>query len=401
MARASPRALPSVAVVGGGVAGALCAHLLCQRGASVTVMDMGKQVPGGRSSTRRAVSGGVQYQFDHGAQFFRASSPAMQQLVRQWMDAGVVAEWKPRAGVYDVASGSWRPREELGAEEAARHGNGFFGSLLPSSPSPAGGAGGGPMYVGTPSMDALVAHLLGSCGPPGTGGDVHLRQNTRVHKARYADGRWWLEGERVHVGSNGGVDPGLPPPAQPTTGPAAGPTVGTVANGGGTVVGAAGGATQWNLGAFDALVITDCNAVRHGSPGYIALEGGTSALAALRQKLTALPRDPLFALCVGWAQGAAGPLLPGDAVTVAGGSAIDFVVNDTSKPGRERRDGISCWVAITRPDYARRIVGGGSGPGGLPPSGPEYQAKKAQEIWTAMQADLRVTMGGCERGCAA
>lgn len=40
---------------------------------------------------------------------------------------GVVAEWKPRAGVYDVASGSWRPREELGAEEAARHGNGWVG----------------------------------------------------------------------------------------------------------------------------------------------------------------------------------------------------------------------------------------------------------------------------------
>lgn len=93
----------------------------------------------------------------------------------------------------------------------------------------------------------------------------------QVHKARYADGRWWLEGERVHVGSNGGVDPGLPPPAQPTTGPAAGPTVGTVANGGGTVVGAAGGATQWNLGAFDALVITDCNAVRHGR---LAVGGG-------------------------------------------------------------------------------------------------------------------------------
>lgn len=55
--------------------------------------------PGGRSSTRRAVSGGVQYQFDHGAQFFRASSPAMQQLVRQWMDAGGAAEqWAGGAG---------------------------------------------------------------------------------------------------------------------------------------------------------------------------------------------------------------------------------------------------------------------------------------------------------------
>lgn len=45
--------------------------------------------------------------------------------------------------------------------------------------------------------------------------------------------------------------------------------------------------------------------------------------------------------------------------------------------GRERRDGISCWVAITRPDYARRIVGGGSGPGGLPPSGGSHQGGTA------------------------
>lgn len=37
---------PRNAVYAPGVAGALCAHLLCQRGASVTVMDMGKQVPG-------------------------------------------------------------------------------------------------------------------------------------------------------------------------------------------------------------------------------------------------------------------------------------------------------------------------------------------------------------------
>lgn len=72
----------------------------------------------------------------------------------------------------------------------------FFGSLLPSSPSPAGGAGGGPMYVGTPSMDALVAHLLGSCGPPGTGGDVHLRQNTRVSGWGGAGGM--LRGEWTH-----------------------------------------------------------------------------------------------------------------------------------------------------------------------------------------------------------
>lgn len=58
--------------------------------------------------------------------------------------------------------------------------------------------------------------------------------------------------------------------------------------------------------AVNRLTIPSSPRAPPGSPGYIALEGGTSALAALRQKLTALPRDPLFALCVGWAQ--VGPL---------------------------------------------------------------------------------------------
>eukprot|EP00198_Chlamydomonas_reinhardtii_P011585 XP_001700922.1 predicted protein [Chlamydomonas reinhardtii] len=263
---------------------------------------MGKNMPGGRMSTR-FTSGGHQY--DHGCQFFKATSPAMKKLVAEWVAAGVVAEWRPKLGVYDASSGVFKRREELSAAELQAAGSGFFDSLSPAS---------GPMYVAKPSMDTLV-------------------------------------------GSNGGVDPGLP------------------------------AGELWNLGVFDALLITD------SSPGQITFEGGTAALSALVARLAALTRVPLFSLMVGWPPNVAGALLPGDAVHVVGGSAVQWVANDTSKPGRERDDGLTCWVAVTKPEFAAKLIGDIGPLASLPPAGPDYNAKKAQEVWAGMQADLRAAMG--------
>ena len=101
----------------------------------------------------------------------------------------------------------------------------FFDSLSPAS---------GPMYVAKPSMDTLVAHLLEQCparggtgaaagaaagggGGAGAGGDEDeggggwgegantLRLNTRVRKARFTDGKWYLAGERVQVRGEWGM----------------------------------------------------------------------------------------------------------------------------------------------------------------------------------------------------
>ncbi|PNW83389.1 hypothetical protein CHLRE_05g245150v5 [Chlamydomonas reinhardtii] len=341
---------------------------------------MGKNMPGGRMSTR-FTSGGHQY--DHGCQFFKATSPAMKKLVAEWVAAGVVAEWRPKLGVYDASSGVFKRREELSAAELQAAGSGFFDSLSPAS---------GPMYVAKPSMDTLVAHLLEQCparggtgaaagaaagggGGAGAGGDEDeggggwgegantLRLNTRVRKARFTDGKWYLAGERVQVGSNGGVDPGLP------------------------------AGELWNLGVFDALLITDSQVARPGSPGQITFEGGTAALSALVARLAALTRVPLFSLMVGWPPNVAGALLPGDAVHVVGGSAVQWVANDTSKPGRERDDGLTCWVAVTKPEFAAKLIGDIGPLASLPPAGPDYNAKKAQEVWAGMQADLRAAMG--------
>jgi renalase len=60
----------SVAVIGGGIAGLICARTLIAHRLAVTVLDTGRE-PGGRISTRQ-VDG---YRFDDGAQYFTARDP--------------------------------------------------------------------------------------------------------------------------------------------------------------------------------------------------------------------------------------------------------------------------------------------------------------------------------------
>ena len=54
-----------VAVVGGGMAGVVCARTLVQAGHRVTLFEKSREF-GGRMATRRTEFGG----FDHGAQYF-------------------------------------------------------------------------------------------------------------------------------------------------------------------------------------------------------------------------------------------------------------------------------------------------------------------------------------------
>jgi len=81
----------SVAVIGAGIAGLVCAGALTGHGLAVTVFDKGR-APGGRISTRR--EGGVA--FDHGAQFFAARDPAFRSALSGWSAAGVAVRWEGR-----------------------------------------------------------------------------------------------------------------------------------------------------------------------------------------------------------------------------------------------------------------------------------------------------------------
>lgn len=86
------RAAPfSVAVIGGGMSGLICARRLAERQCVVTVFDKGRE-PGGRMATRHTDG----YQFDYGAQYFSVRDPRFQRDVDAWRRDGLVAEWHGR-----------------------------------------------------------------------------------------------------------------------------------------------------------------------------------------------------------------------------------------------------------------------------------------------------------------
>ncbi|KAI5440557.1 uncharacterized protein LOC127122722 isoform X2 [Lathyrus oleraceus] len=90
-----------VAVLGGGISGAVCASTLARNGVSVTLFESARG-PGGRMSQRREkTEDGKELHFDHGAPFFSVSKPEVMRLVQEWQSRGLVAEWKEKFGSFD------------------------------------------------------------------------------------------------------------------------------------------------------------------------------------------------------------------------------------------------------------------------------------------------------------
>ncbi|XP_069499453.1 renalase-like [Ambystoma mexicanum] len=85
---------PSVAIVGGGISGLVCAARLSQLGiTNTTVLDTGKRAPGGRCSSRYInIDGAVQI-FDHAVQFFTVSDPRFAKIVSFLHSKKAVQVW--------------------------------------------------------------------------------------------------------------------------------------------------------------------------------------------------------------------------------------------------------------------------------------------------------------------
>lgn len=91
-----------VAVLGGGISGAVCASTLARNGVSVTLFESARG-PGGRMSQRREkTEDGKELHFDHGAPFFSVSKPEVARLVQEWESRGLVAEWREKFGSFDI-----------------------------------------------------------------------------------------------------------------------------------------------------------------------------------------------------------------------------------------------------------------------------------------------------------
>ncbi|KAJ7948894.1 FAD/NAD(P)-binding oxidoreductase family protein [Quillaja saponaria] len=106
-----------VAVVGGGISGAVCASTLAKNGVSVILFESARG-PGGRMSQRREkTEDGKELLFDHGTPFFMLSKSGVSCLVREWESRGLVAEWKEKIGCFDFLSNKFVDIEQEGTNQ--------------------------------------------------------------------------------------------------------------------------------------------------------------------------------------------------------------------------------------------------------------------------------------------
>jgi len=347
----------SVAVVGGGIAGLVCARELASRGHRVTLFDLGRAAPGGRASTRTTTWRTVQ--FDHGAQALScaappppppsppASSPAgagpaaaaassssFAAMVEGWRREGLVAPWGEeeaqggggRVGVYDATTGAYAPRVAWAAAGGA--GTGAVGSAAaaaaagmsaPPATAPnfflelvAGrqqGSAAAPspaplLYVGVPSTDALCKGLARALLAEADGGNDNGSGNNSnsggggKHTLRQGVGVTRARFDpraRSWVLEGRAPDKALRSHADRRATPAY---------------------TPWNEGGpFDALVLADRMAGSKGTPGYVELEGGGGAAARLSAALSGVRLAPCLVLMLAYERGA---LEEEEATAVAG-----------------------------------------------------------------------------------
>ena len=124
-------------VIGAGPAGLSAARALTSQGRSVVVLDKGRG-PGGRLSSRRT----GETRFDHGCKELTFQEPETSPDLREWIEAGVVAPWRP--ALKD-------------------------------------GSTAGSYHVGTPAMNQVIKHLAR---------DLEVRFNARVVELRSCEAGW-------------------------------------------------------------------------------------------------------------------------------------------------------------------------------------------------------------------
>lgn len=139
--------LPTVAIVGAGMAGLTCARILADHQIPVTVFEKSRGV-GGRMATRRHAA----LRFDHGAQYFTARDARFRTYVDSWLEDGHVMQWHGRIRV--LRDGAVEPERQ----ETHR-------------------------YVGHPNMNSICKHL---------GRDLEIRFASQVSKLKRAAKHWKL-----------------------------------------------------------------------------------------------------------------------------------------------------------------------------------------------------------------
>ncbi|CAL4936309.1 unnamed protein product [Urochloa decumbens] len=108
-------AAANVAVIGGGISGAVCASLLAARGVAVTLFDSGRGAGGRMAQRREVMEDGSELRFDHGAPYFTVTNDEVARVVSGWEARGIVAEWKAMFACFDRATGKFTDFEKDGS----------------------------------------------------------------------------------------------------------------------------------------------------------------------------------------------------------------------------------------------------------------------------------------------
>ena len=388
-----------VAVIGGGVSGAVCASVLAHglktigRGGAVHLFDAGRSL-GGRASTRTArvlaaaapaasnnsdhhrrngdssnsgassnksnnnnnsiassLSDGalrahvdVDVQYDHGAQFFRASHPEVKRFLASGLAAGLVGQWDARVGILGRRGGRFLPVEAVrgaGVLSGLARAGGDQGHQPPSSNDIeldfCGHLEGPPYFVGMPTMQAMCEGLCeragvlvhSSCKVTG------LTWHPPVAAAQGGDGdvAWRLQTQSSTAASGQGEEEPFDHVVLATHSPA------------------------FAAAQLDKLLATDL-ATDGGGAG-----DGADEVRAVARRLSALlsqqQHRPARTLTVTFP---APVPVNFDAAVVHGSDVIKWIARDSSKPGRPGRrrggaadgSGPEMWVVHATDEFASR-----------------------------------------------
>lgn len=347
-----------IAVIGAGCAGSVCATRLVQiPGIATSIYDMGSRGPGGRACSRPVDGRGGSFSpddrggassldslpadidqlvFDHGVQAFTVNKDEADSqvtaLLDKWLEDGHVKEWKGRFGVVDASTGAFSESAPVSEGEDP------FDLLHPDARR----------YVGAPSMGHLVSEML-------------------EHAQRDRCG-------------NGGADDAASPSLTLLTGGCKATSITYDAAGGGAgarwTVASSDGCTR----EFDAVVVAGhaaslaanvaaalppltehppaAAAAAMSQPPGCAAAGNTLAspsLTSLREVSYPDGTAPLYALLVAF-PAPLGDLAPFDGAAVRGHPTLRWLSRESSKPGRERADGLELWVAHSTHAWASDVA---------------------------------------------
>lgn len=313
---------PRVAVVGGGPCGSVAATMLRAMGLRVKLFDKGERL-GGRASSRLTEHGSatVALNFDHGAQFLRASHPALKRLLHSPLAKDLFVQWTGRFGILG-------PRGGLLPIEAVRTSLGGGGLIRDRRPR-AKSAEDGPAVYGMDTedddhegADAIQALAeLDFCS--------FLERNEQLLVSAPGAQPWQQLCERTHVdvaASTAVLDASLTPTGWLVKSQSSS---------------AHGESSSEIEEPFDHLVLATQSSSGLASkvlssllsePHYVSseMESFLPALTELLSKMQAHQNEPIFSLLAAYPSATG---VPFDAAVPHGCDTLRWICRDSSKPG--------------------------------------------------------------------